>query len=383
MKVYFDNAATTPLDQEVLEAMLPFMKEKYGNPSAIHSFGRETRAAIENARKTIAGLINASPGEIFFTSGGTEANNAAIRCAIEKLNLKHAISSVIEHHAVSHTLKDIEKKRGLKVSWVKLKKDGHIDLDNLEELLKSNERSLVSLMHANNEIGNILPLEEVSALCERYDAVLHSDTVQTMCHYVYDMQQVKLHFANCSAHKFHGPKGIGFLYLGESVKIDPFIIGGTQERNMRAGTENLYGIIGMAKAFEKAHENMEADHRHIQGLKTHMMNKLKDEISGVCFNGDLGKNSLYTVLSVSLPPMANGEMLLFNLDIAGIAASGGSACSSGSNKGSHVLEAIGCDMVRPSIRFSFSHQNTVEEVNYCIGKLKEFVLASKKSESVA
>ena len=383
MKVYFDNAATTPLDKEVIEAMLPFMNEKYGNPSSIHSFGRETRSAIENARKTISELIRVSPGEIFFTSGGTESNNTAIRCAIEKLNLRHAISSVIEHHAVSHTLEDLEKKKDLKISWVKLKGDGHVDMENLEELLKANDRSLVSLMHANNEIGNLLDLAEVSALCEKYNAVLHSDTVQTMCHYVHDMQHVKVHFANCSAHKFHGPKGIGFLYVNEEIKIDPFITGGTQERNMRGGTENLYGIVGMAKAFEKAHTNMKADHQHIQGLKTHMINKLKEEIPGVQFNGDIGDNSLYTVLSVSLPPMANGEMLLFNLDIVGIAASGGSACTSGSNKKSHVLDGIGCDMNRPSIRFSFSHQNTMDEVNYCVDQLKGFVLASKKNESVA
>jgi len=379
MKVYFDNAATTSLDPEVLEAMIPFLENKFGNPSSIHSYGRETRSAIEGARKKIAELINVSPGEIFFTSGGTEANNTAIRCSIEKLGIKHAISSTIEHHAVSHTLEDLESKGDLKVSWVKFKKDGHVDLEHLENLLRDNTRTLVSLMHANNEIGNLLPLKKVSELCQKYDAVLHSDTVQTMGHYVHDMQDVNLHFANCSAHKFHGPKGIGFMYINGDVKIDPFITGGSQERNMRGGTENLYGIVGMAKAFEIAHRNMEKDQHYIQGLKTYMVDLLKENISGVKFNGDHDKSSLYTVLSVSLPPMTNGEMLLFNLDISGIAASGGSACTSGSNQGSHVLQGIDCDMSRPSIRFSFSKENTKEEIDYAVKKLCEFIELSNKN----
>jgi len=382
MKVYLDNAATTPLDKEVLETMMPYLEDQFGNPSSIHGFGRQTRAAIENSRKTIAELMNVSPGEIFFTSGGTEANNFAIRSCVRTLGITHVISSKIEHHNVTHTLKELEKRGSVKVSWVNCTENGHVDLDHLEELLKNNDKSMVTLMHANNEVGNILPLKKVSELCEQYDAIFHSDTVQTMAHYVQDMQKVKIHFCSCSAHKFHGPKGVGFLYINGDVKIDPFLFGGTQERNMRGGTENLYGIVGLAKAFEIAHRDMKEHHEHIQGLKTYMIEKLEQEIPGVKFNGDHDKSNLYTVLNVSLPPTENAEMLLFNLDIAGIAASGGSACTSGSNQGSHVLSGIGCDMNRPSVRFSFSKLNTKEEIDYTVDKLVGLLNVSAEKPAV-
>jgi cysteine desulfurase len=371
MKVYLDNAATTPLDPEVLKVMLPIMQQQFGNPSSIHSFGRETRTIIEKARKTVAGLLNASPSEIFFTSGGTEANNTALRCSIHDLGIKHCISTKIEHHAVEHTLSEICNKESIKLSFINIDKKGNIDLNHLEELLKNNEKSLVSLMHANNELGTLTPIEKVGELCRKYDAVFHSDTVQTMGHYVHDLKKIRVDFITCAAHKFHGPKGVGFLYINNRVKIHPFITGGAQERNMRGGTENVYGIAGLAKALEIAYRDMEHDVKHISGLRSYMIDKLKSEIPEVDFNSETEKESLYTVLNVSFPPTDFSEMLLFNLDIAGIAASGGSACSSGSNIGSHVLTGIGADPNRPAVRFSFSKYTTKEEIDFCVEKLKE------------
>jgi cysteine desulfurase len=371
MKVYLDNAATTPLDPEVLKVMLPIMQQQFGNPSSIHSFGRETRTIIEKARKTVAGLLNASPSEIFFTSGGTEANNTALRCSIHDLGIKHCISTKIEHHAVEHTLSEICNKESIKLSYNNIDKKGNIDLNHLEELLKNNEKSLVSLMHANNELGTLTPIEKVGELCRKYDAVFHSDTVQTMGHYVHDLKKIRVDFITCAAHKFHGPKGVGFLYINNRVKIHPFITGGAQERNMRGGTENVYGIAGLAKALEIAYRDMEHDVKHISGLRSYMIDKLKSEIPEVDFNSETEKESLYTVLNVSFPPTDFSEMLLFNLDIAGIAASGGSACSSGSNIGSHVLTGIGADPNRPAVRFSFSKYTTKEEIDFCVEKLKE------------
>ncbi len=373
MKVYLDNAATTPLDKEVLDAMLPVMENQFGNPSSIHAFGRQTRALIENSRKTVAKLLNASPSEIFFTSGGTEADNMAIFGAVNDLACVHAIPTKIEHHAVLHTLEALEKQGKIKLSYVNLLPNANVDLQHLEELLKSNGKTLVSLMHANNEIGNLLPMQEVGELCKKYDAVFHSDTVQTMGHYAIDLQKVHIHFLTCGAHKFHGPKGVGFIYVNGNVKVHPYIHGGSQERNMRGGTENLYGIVGLEKALEIAYRDLEAHQKHIQEIKSYMIEQLKVAIPSVSFNGTSGEsNSLYTVLSVCFPEHENAEMLLFNLDIAGIAASGGSACTSGSNQGSHVLSNIGCDMNRPSIRFSFSKYNTKAEIDYTVEKLKGF-----------
>jgi len=371
MKVYFDNAATTPLAPEVAEAMIPILKDKFGNPSSIHSYGRDTRALIENARKNIAKLLNASPGEIFFTSGGTEADNMAIQCTIQDLGIKHAITSPIEHHAVLHTLEALEKKKLIKISFVNIDAEGHVDLNHLEELLKNNQRSFVSLMHANNEIGTMISLKEVGEICRKYDAIFHSDTVQTMGHYEFNLKDTYIHFITGAAHKFHGPKGVGFLYVNSDVKINPLIHGGSQERNMRGGTENVYGIVGLSKAMEIAYQNLQKHQQHIRGIKNYMIRLLKDNFEGVRFNGDISENSLYTVLNVSFNPHPVSEMLLYKLDILGIAASGGSACSSGSNIGSHVLRALNCDMRRPSVRFSFSRYNTKEEVNYTIKQLKE------------
>lgn len=371
MRVYLDNAATTPLDKEVLDAMTPFMLEHFGNPSSIHSHGREVRAAIEKARKTVAGLLNTSPAEVFFTSGGTEADNAALVCTCRSLNIKHAVTSKMEHHAVLHTMELLEKQEGVQVTYLRHDGQGVLDLAHLEEILANQPQTLVSIMHANNEIGNLNDVEAIGAICKKYNAVLHSDTVQTMGHYKHDLQQLNANFIVGSAHKFHGPKGVGFLYCDAGTKIQPLIQGGAQERNMRGGTENVYGIIGLAKALEIAYRDMDDHARHIQGLKDRMIHQLREQMEDVSFNGlsEFGDKSLYTVLNVNLPASDINEMLLFSLDISKISASGGSACSSGANTGSHVLRALGCDPSRGSVRFSFSKYNTAEEIDYAAATL--------------
>ena len=372
MRVYLDNAATTTFDKEVLKAMYKVMETDHGNPSSIHSHGREVRTLIEKARKTVARLLHASPSEFFFTSGGTEADNMAIRCAIIDYGIKHAITSLIEHHAVLHTLQALEKSGVIRLSYVHIDSKGLVDYKHLEELLSSNERSFVSLMHGNNELGTLTDIEAVGQLCEKYNAIFHSDTVQTMGHYPHDLSRLKVHFLVCAAHKLHGPKGVGFLYINHAIKINPMIFGGSQERNMRGGTENVYGIIGLAKSLEIAYEGMEEHHEYIQGLKTYMMKELVKNVPGIEFNGETTpEKSLYTVLNVSFPEMEMAEMLLFSLDIAGISASGGSACSSGTNIGSHVLNGIHANPDRPAVRFSFSKLNTREEIDYVVGKVKE------------
>ncbi|QNF33279.1 cysteine desulfurase [Adhaeribacter swui] len=371
MIVYLDNAATTPLDKEVFDAMAPYMLEYFGNPSSIHAHGRQVRAAIEKSRKTIATLLNVAPAEIFFTSGGTEADNMAICSTIQALGLKHAITSKLEHHAVLHTLEALEKSGEIQLSYVGHDERGNLDLNHLEELLATHEQTLVSIMHANNEIGNLNDIQTISEICAKYNAIQHSDTVQTMGHYRHDLQKLKAHFIVGSAHKFHGPKGVGFIYTNGAVKIPPLIHGGSQERNMRGGTENVYGIIGLAKALEIAYRDMDAHQQHIQNLKNRMIARLTEQIPGVEFNGNsaMADKSLYTVLNVSLPPSEITEMLLFNLDINKISASGGSACTSGANAGSHVLNALNCDPDRGAIRFSFSKYNTADEIDYVAEKL--------------
>jgi cysteine desulfurase len=375
MKVYLDNAATTAIHPEVIDAMVEVMKHKFGNPSSIHGYGREVRTVVEDARKRVAKLLHTRPASVFFTSGGTEANNMAIRCTIHDLGLKHAITSPIEHHAVLHTLEDLRDRGEIRLSYVKLDANGNVDLYDLEQKLKDSERTFVSLMHANNEIGTLLPLEECGNICRKYNAIFHSDTVQTMGHFAHDLSVLPVDFITCAAHKFHGPKGVGFLYINtDRISIKPLITGGAQERNMRGGTENVYGIVGLAKALELAYAAMDEDIVHITTLKNYMIKKLREEIPGVAFNGETGNKSLYTVLNVSLPATEAGEMLLFSLDIAGIAASGGSACSSGSNQGSHVLKGINADEDRPAVRFSFCRENTIDEINYAVDKLKEICL---------
>jgi cysteine desulfurase len=351
--------------------MLPFLSQHYGNPSSLHGPGRQVRAAIENARKTVAHLLNAAPAEIIFTSGGTEADNYAAFGSIRTLGLKHAITSPLEHHAVLHPLQALAKSGEIELHYVRHNEQGTLDMAHLEELLAGRSRTFVSLMHANNEIGNLNDIVTIGEICAQHNAVFHTDTVQTMGHYRHDVQQLKNHFLVGSAHKFHGPKGVGFIYTRSGVQVSPLIHGGAQERNVRSGTENVYGIVGLAKALEIAVRDLAAHQTHVQGLKNRFIEKLRAEIDDVQFNGcsEIADKSLYTVLSVSLPPSAISEMLLFNLDISKVAASGGSACTSGAQAGSHVLEALGCDPDRATVRFSMSKMNTEAEVDYAVAAL--------------
>tara|TARA_B110000003_G_C16627728_1_gene525464 strand:- start:72 stop:1205 length:1134 start_codon:yes stop_codon:yes gene_type:complete len=372
MKVYLDNAATTPLDPQVFEAMLPVLKDGFGNPSSTHAVGRKIKSLIERSRKNIAKHLNCAPGEIFFTSGGTEADNMAIQCAVNDLGVKHIITSCIEHHAVGHTVEKLKRDGLVELSYVHLDEKGHVDLQHLEQLLSVHPKTLVTLMHANNEIGNLLPLQHVSEICEQYGAIFHSDTVQTMAHYRFDMNVLdQVHFLACSAHKFHGPKGIGFLYVNKKNQINPIIHGGAQERNMRGGTENVYGIVGLSKAMDVAFEGIEAHQEYVIAIKEYMISRLNESILDVSYNADSANmsKSLYTILSVSLPPTEIASMLLFNMDILGIACSGGSACTSGANIGSHVLTGIEAPMDRPTIRFSFSRYTTIQEIDHTVNSL--------------
>lgn len=373
MSIYLDNAATTPLDPEVFEAMKPFLMEDFGNPSSTHGHGRKVRAAIEQARKKVAELLNCTPGEIIFTSGGTEADNALLVSSVKTYGLKHAISTPIEHHAVTHTLETLAQQGSVELHHVRLDAKGHVDLEDLERLLVQYPGALVSLMHANNEIGNLLPIEQVGELGKKYNAYFHSDTVQTMGHYRHDLKKLTVHGLTAAAHKFHGPKGVGFMYINKDKKIQAVMHGGAQERNMRGGTENVYGIIGLAKALEICYREMEEHQAYITGLKSYMIDKLRAELPGVRFHGDSDNltKSLYTVLNVSLPESDENEMVLFNLDLQGISASGGSACSSGATTGSHVLGALYPGSQRGAVRFSFSKYNTREEIDFTVEKLAE------------
>jgi cysteine desulfurase len=350
------------------------MLDDFGNPSSTHSHGRKVKAAIESSRKKIAELLNCTPGEIIFTSGGTEADNAIINGSIKTFGIRHAISSRIEHHAVEHTLEVLSKQSVIQLHYVDHDQSGHVDLNHLQELLKQYPGSLVSLMHANNEIGNLLDIKRVGEMCEEAKAYFHSDTVQTMGHYVHDMSALNVSGMTAAAHKFHGPKGVGFMYIRKDKKINPLVFGGAQERNMRGGTENTYGIIGIAKAMEIAYRDMADHEKHILHLKKEMIAKLREQISGVDFHGDSAdlEKSLYTVLNISLPESEENEMLLFNLDLSGISASGGSACSSGASTGSHVLNALYPGSKRGAIRFSFSKYNTLAEINFAVDKLASF-----------
>jgi cysteine desulfurase len=372
MSIYLDNAATTPIDPEVFEAMKPFMLEDFGNPSSTHAHGRKVRAAIESARKKIAELLHCTPGEIIFTSGGTEADNTILVSAVHTYGIQHAITSAIEHHAVEQTLEQLSK-QGLSLHFVNLDEKGHVDLRHLEELLKKYPGALVSLMHANNEVGNLLNIEHVGELCQAHNAYFHSDTVQTIGHYKHDLSKIKVHGLAAAGHKFHGPKGTGFMFIRKDKKIKPFVHGGAQERNMRGGTENVYGIIGLAKALEIAYRDMDEHLLHIRALKSRMIDQLRENIPGVSFHGDSENldRSLYTVLNVSLPESGDNSMLLFNLDLQGISVSGGSACSSGAVTGSHVLGALYPGSKRGAVRFSFSKYNTIDEIDFAVLKLSE------------
>tara|TARA_Y100001954_G_scaffold39366_1_gene39348 strand:+ start:4019 stop:5152 length:1134 start_codon:yes stop_codon:yes gene_type:complete len=375
MNVYFDNAATTPLDKKVLEKMLPYMEQGYGNPSSIHKKGREIKSAIEKSRSKIAELLSCEPGEIFFTSGGTEADNMFLINTVIEKNIDTLITTKLEHHAVLHCCDYLSKVNKTKIRFVETNEKGDINYQDFEDALKSNKRSLVSLMHGNNEIGNINNLKKISKFCTQHNAILHSDTVQTIGHYKIDLNDINIDGIVGSAHKFHGPKGVGFLYLNNKHKISPYIHGGSQERNMRGGTENVYGIIGLAEALKISCEEMDEHKEKIISVKRKMIELLKNKIDGIKFNGlsDNLEKSLYTVLNVSIPGIDDQQMFLFNLDMNNIAASGGSACSSGSDIGSHVLAEIKKYDGHSSIRFSFNKYNSIEEVEYVVDKILEII----------
>jgi len=375
MNVYFDNAATTPLDKKVLEKMLPYMEQGYGNPSSIHKKGREIKSAIEKSRSKIAELLSCEPGEIFFTSGGTEADNMFLINTVIEKNIDTLITTKLEHHAVLHCCDYLSKVNKTKIRFVETNEKGDINYQDFEDALKSNKRNMVSLMHGNNEIGNINNLKKISKICTQHNAILHSDTVQTIGHYKIDLNDINIDGIVGSAHKFHGPKGVGFLYLNNKHKISPYIHGGSQERNMRGGTENVYGIIGLAEALKISCEEMDEHKEKIISVKRKMIELLKNKIDGIKFNGlsDNLKKSLYTVLNVSIPGIDDQQMFLFNLDMNNIAASGGSACSSGSDIGSHVLAEIKKYDGHSSIRFSFNKYNSIEEVEYVVDKILEII----------
>mgnify|MGYP000648257007 CR=1 FL=1 len=372
-KIYFDNAATTRVLPEVVDAMLPYFTEHFGNPSSIHSLGRKSRSVIEKARRLIAQQLNASTAEIFFTSGGTESNNTVLKGAVRDLGVTRLISSKLEHHCVLHTTQFLQQ-QGIEVAYVRNDSNGFFDLQQVEELLQeTDQKTLVSLIHANNEIGTINDLHAIGSLCKKHGAYFHADTVQTVAHYQLDLENSPVDFISASAHKFHGPKGVGFLYVSADTQLQPFMHGGSQERNMRAGTENLAAIAGMAKAFEISYENLDRNKQHITSLKKYAINQLKEKFEGVGFNGDISDDSLYTVVNVAFPHTTASDMFMFNLDIRGICCSAGSACSSGADRGSHVIDALGKDDDTASIRFSFNGANTKEEIDRLMSVLEEIL----------
>ncbi|MEL6392689.1 MAG: cysteine desulfurase family protein [Bacteroidota bacterium] len=372
-RIFLDNSATTPLDPRVIEAMTECMQNTNGNPSSIHAEGRTARAAIEAARKTVATSLNAGIGEIFFTSGGTEANNMALKNAVRDLGVQRIISSPLEHHCVLHSLDRIAADSGIEIEMVDVDAQGRVQIDHLRKSLqKDTRKTLVSLMHANNEIGTLLPLQEVADLCQEHGALFHCDTVQTIGYYPIDLEKTPISFLSGSGHKLYGPKGVGFIYINNENIVKPYLDGGAQERNMRGGTENSYGIVGLAKAIELANEELDPRRVHISSLKDHFVNRLRRDIEDIRFNGDID-NGHFKVISVSMPEMSTGDLLLMNLDMAGIAASGGSACSSGIDTGSHVIAHLYPDDPRPTVRFSLSHHNTVEQIDRVVDVLAELV----------
>ena len=375
MKVYLDNAATTPIASEVIEEIQPYLNNYFGNPSSTHAFGRKTKNAIEINRKKIADLIQAKNNEIIFTSGGTEADNMALRCAVFDLNVKRIITTKIEHHAVLHTAECLRDQENVEIIFLATDHNGNPDLVQLESIVNDKVNTLVTLMHANNEIGTLLPIKKVASICAKHKHVyFHSDTVQTMGHYTFNLSETPIDFLTCSAHKLHGPKGVGFLYVNQKISLNPLITGGSQERKNRGGTENLYGIVGLGKAMEMAYENLASHQKHIQDLKSFMKKELEKIDQRISFNGETSpEKSLYTVLNVCFPADVCNSMLLFSLDIHGIAASGGSACSSGSNQGSHVLAELPHQDNCQSVRFSFSRFNTQEDVEFTIEKIRSII----------
>ncbi|RKF03178.1 cysteine desulfurase [Tenacibaculum lutimaris] len=370
--VYLDNAATTPMLPEVVKVMQESMLVNFGNPSSTHQYGRKAKAAIETVRKNIAKHLNVSASEIIFTAGGTEADNLILQNAVLHLGVKRIITSKVEHHAVLNTVQFLEKKHKINVDYVRVNENGAVVFSSLGEALeKSNEKTLVSLMYVNNEVGNILPIEEVVSMCKKYNAYFHSDTVQAIGHYPIDLQQTPIDFIAASAHKFHGPKGVGFAYIKKGIPIQPMFFGGEQEKGARSSTENVHAIIGMGEALSIAFKNLAEDTIYIKGLKDYFVKKITELVPNVEINGELVDKTSYTIINVRFP--LEDKMLLFNLDLSGIAVSGGSACQSGSNKGSHVLNAFlrEEEAKKASVRFSFSKLNTITEIDYVVNQLKK------------
>jgi len=379
MKAYLDNAATTPVAPEVVDVITNFLRTEFGNPSSTHSFGRKVKTQIETARRSIAKHLNCEPGEIYFTSGGTEADNLAMNIAVRDLGCKRIITSKIEHSAIVKTAEKLQEEGKVSVHWVALTSDGSIDLNDIKNTLSDGVKTYVSLMHGNNEIANLLPLQEVAELCVEHGAVFHSDTVQTMGHYRFNLKETPIHFLNAAAHKYHGPKGVGFIFIRKNIPGFADITGGGQERGMRGGTENTASIMGMSKAMDIAYADVEEHRSHVSELKQYMIAELKKRIPGIVFNGlSESVDSLYTVLSTTFPQTKNNDMFLFLLDLEGIAASGGSACSSGATKGSHVLDGINALREgQPAVRFSFSRYTTKEEIDYAVEKATEIFEAGQ------
>ena len=379
MKVYFDNAATTPMRKEVIESISSVMEECYGNPSSSHAFGRSAKTYVETARKGIANLLNAMPQEIIFTSGGTESDNMILNCAVKDLKVTTLISSSIEHHAVLHALEALQKTHNINIAYLKVDHKGTIDLNHLEQLLqKDDSKKLVSLMHVNNEIGNILDLKKVGNMCHKYKALFHTDAVQGIGHFEFDLEELPIDFLSSAAHKFHGPKGIGFSFIRKNFGLEPFIHGGAQERGLRAGTESVHNIVGMYKALQIAYQNLIKEKKLVASIKEYFKSSLLNIFPEVIFNGCSGENSIstYTLINVAFPiSQEKASLLDFHLDLKGIACSKGSACQSGSTSGSHVLNTIQSDEIKswPSLRFSFSVFNTKKEVDYVMNALEEFV----------
>lgn len=374
-KVYLDNAATTPLAEEVIDAMVGTMKMNFGNPSSTHSFGQEAKILIENVRRQVADYLHVTPAEIIFTSCGTESNNMIIKSSVEHLGVERIISSPLEHKCVSESILDMKSRKGVEVNYIRPNEKGDIDLAKLEELLKaSDKKTLVSLMHANNEIGNIINLKQVAQLCKEYNVLFHSDTVQTMAHMNLDFSDIPVDFASCSAHKFHGPKGAGFAFIRKATGLKGIITGGPQERSLRAGTENVCGIVGLGKALELSLNHMEEYTHHMQDIKDYAIERLSTEIEGIKFNGRSAEkeNSLYTVLSALLP--YKNPLIGLQLDMKGIAISQGSACSSGASKPSMVMMMVlsedEMDHCTP-LRISFSHMTTKSDIDALVNALKE------------
>jgi cysteine desulfurase len=368
MEIYCDNAATTAIDPEVIKAILPYLTTNFGNPSSSHWAGRKVREAVDAAREIIAELLNASPNEIFFTSGATEANNLALTGAIKAYGINHVITSRIEHKAVLQTLTQHEKNGDIEISFVKLDDYGNVDLATLEALLRANPQTLISLMHGNNEVGNLTDIEAVGEIAHRYNAIFHTDTTQTMGKLPFDLQNLPVDFLVGSAHKFHGPKGIGFIYINQKHKIAPHIYGGAQEKGQRGGTENVSGIVGLAKALEIAYRDREKIHQHVFNLKKYLLSKLDDlTIAGINYNGASRSEtrSLSNILNASFPTLAK-DSLVSQLDFHGVAVSGGSACSNLIIGGSHVINTLYAKDYKENVRFSFSKFNTFEQLDFIV-----------------